>query len=145
MKILTILCGIPASGKDYYATQFLHNSIYINADLARGIFGKDQTDQTVNYEVFEFLEYMVIYFMEQGKPISIINTNYNIKNRKSWVELAKKYKYKLVAIVMKTPIEECIRRNELRERKCPVAVIEKMFAGFQAPTLEEGFDEIKYV
>lgn len=144
-KKLAMFVGASGSGKDYHASQFYHNYIYVNADVMREIIGKDESDQEVNYPVFQTLERMTEYFMKQELPIAIVNTNYNKKNRKKWVELGKKYGYQINAIVMKTLFDECVIRNEKRIRKVPVEIIRKQFDGFEEPTKEEGFDNISYV
>jgi predicted kinase len=38
--------------------------------------------------------------------------------------------------------EECMKRNELRERKVPVFVIDRHFEQWQEPEFDEGFDQI---
>jgi predicted kinase len=83
--------------------------------------------------------------MKQELPICIDNTNYNKKNRKTWISLAQKYNYKINAVVMKTLFDECIERNSKRERQVPTEIIRKHFDGFEEPTIEEGFNNISYV
>lgn len=144
-KILTLIVGASGSGKDYYARQFFHLHEYINGDLMRSVIGKDESDQEVNYKVFSTLERMTEYLMKQELPIVIVNTNYNKKNRKIWLSLGKKYNYKINAVVMKTSFDECLERNLKRERQVPVDVIRKQFDGFEEPTTEEGFNDIKFV
>lgn len=144
-KKLNIFIGIPGSGKSYHAYQFYHSCIYINADTLRAVFCGDVSDQSKNHVVFQTLEKMVEYFMKLESSIVIDNCNQTRDRRKYWVSLAKKYGYRVNAIVMKTSYEECILRNSKRDRKVPEFVLEKMNKEFQEPTKEEGFDDIKYV
>lgn len=45
-------------------------------------------------------------------------------------------------IVMGTPLDECIKRNESRNNKVPKAVLMKFAEMYQKPTLDEGWDKI---
>lgn len=145
---IILLVGASNSGKTTFANLALQSCptpfIYINADKMRGLIGKDESDQSVNGLVFATLERMCDYLMSLNKPIIVDCTNYNKKNRKLWVALAKKYNYKLAAVILNTKIEECIARNEKRDRKVPVEIIQKHFDNFEVPTLEEGFESIEY-
>ena len=47
-----------------------------------------------------------------------------------------------VAIVMQTPLHECIERDNSRERKVTEKVIIKYYNSMELPTKEEGFDNI---
>lgn len=44
-----------------------------------------------------------------------------------------------------TPYEECIERNDKRERKVPNEVITRMYHNFYIPQYYEGFDKIEFV
>ena len=52
---------------------------------------------------------------------------------------------RFVAIYFDTPVETCIARQELRERKVPQKVIEKMARQIDKPAFEEGFDIIRTI
>jgi tRNA uridine 5-carbamoylmethylation protein Kti12 len=49
---------------------------------------------------------------------------------------------KKVIVVMKTPLEECLRRNANRPQRLPDFYIRHLHENFQYPTLDEGWDEI---
>ena len=106
-KQINIFIGIPGSGKSYYAHQYHHNDIYINADSLREQLTGDINNQEKNHFVFQHLEIMVEYFMRQGVSICIDNCNQMISRRKNWLSLGKKYGYKIYAVCFKTSLEEC--------------------------------------
>ena len=62
-----------------------------------------------------------------------------LKDRKSFIEKFSD-KAELVLIYMQTPLEECIRRNNARDRVVEQKVIEKHFNRLKmnAPSLDEG-------
>ena len=45
-------------------------------------------------------------------------------------------------IIFRTSYEQCLKRNELRERKVPPEVIRKMYMSWDTPYYFEGWDEI---
>ena len=49
------------------------------------------------------------------------------------------------AIVIDSPIDECKRRNKLRDRKVPDFVIERFASQYVEPITDEGFDEIIHI
>ena len=49
---------------------------------------------------------------------------------------------KMIAVLVDTPLETCIERQNLRDRKVPEDVIRRMYWNLQGPTKEEGWDEI---
>lgn len=50
-----------------------------------------------------------------------------------------------VLVVMDTPVDECLRRNAKRSFHLPDTVIHHLSKSYEAPTLDEGWDEIVYV
>lgn len=53
--------------------------------------------------------------------------------------------FELAAVYVKTPLMECLRRNELRKGTrsyVPKATVKAMFNKLKEPKLEEGFDKI---
>lgn len=136
------MVGPPASGKNYYADWGFEPTVRLCADKLREIITGDESNQDRNHIVFEQLFNFARILLKQNKDICIVNTNYNKKNRKNWVALAKEFNAELKAVVMRTPIEICLKRNSLRKRRVPITVITKQFENFEEPTEEEGFSKI---
>lgn len=51
-------------------------------------------------------------------------------------------KFRKIAVFFDISLEECLARNEKRDRTIPADVIVKMHGSLVKPTLEEGFDQI---
>jgi len=147
-KICILLCGAPGSGKSTYGNHLLKtmpNSNLISPDLIRAEFG-DIADQSKNGLIFNtIIPARIVGANSQSKDILFDATNVNRKNRANIIAQIKELGYRLEIHVMNTPIEVCKARNLARERKVPDSVIDRMFAQFQHPSLDEGFDKIVYI
>ena len=144
---LYMLVAPSGAGKSTLASNFLSgcpDCIYLNADMLRGCIGKDDSDQSVNHQVFATLKNMLEYFLRLKKSVLLDNTNLSVRARSDWIKIAKKYNYEVQALILNTPIEICLDRNRTRTRVVPDWVITNQFSKFVKPTLEEGFDEIIY-
>lgn len=130
------LIGIPGSGKSTLSKSLNANRINMdtirleNPDLDKG----DQWELSYN----QFLD-----FLKEDKNIVIDNTNFMKQLRNRYMFYIPQ-EWKKIAIVINTPLDECIRRNELRtgQARVPEKVIRDMYNKFQRPTFQEGFDEI---
>ena len=68
-------------------------------------------------------------------------TNINYKRRMAFLQKIKDVEK--IALLIATPYDECIERNNKRERKVPEDVIKRMYYNFYIPQYYEGFDEIR--
>lgn len=147
---VTILVGIPGSGKSFYAKRLSDKRLFdggnhiiiLSSDDLREIICKDVNDQSKNYIVFQTMEHMAEYLLKGGFDLVIDATNIKRRNRKIWVELAKKYGAACEAHAIKTPLQECLKRNAVRERNVPVEVVERMAREMEPPKEDEGWDKI---
>lgn len=146
MKKAIFLIGIPGSGKTILRNKlislFLGNAFYTNMDEMRKTHFQLPISK-IWQKSFEDVEEAIKL---EYNLIIIDNTNFLAKFRKSYLDIFKKYpgKYKIEALYLNTPIEECIKRNKQRigKARVPEKVIRDFAAKIQLPTLNEGFDEI---
>ena len=150
-KTLYIAVGLPGSGKSTYAKNFINgNDIeYLSSDSLRAVFGKDESDQSVTPKVFSHIKTKVDEFLKDGKNVFVDATSVNRKERSDYINTAKKYGAKVVAVVFKMDRNGLIARNKKRGeeggRVVPDWVIDKMLNKFEEPDLNEGIDTIIYV
>ena len=148
---LYIAVGLPGSGKSTYAKNFIKgkNIEYLSSDELRAVYGKDETDQSVTSIVFGHIKRKVDEFLKDGKNVLVDATSVNRRERSDYINTAKKYGAKVVAIVFKMDRQGLIDRNKKRGeqggRVVPDFVIDKMLAKFEEPSYGEGIDEIIYV
>ena len=148
---LYITVGLPGSGKSTYVKNFIKDKEieYISSDSLRAVYGKDETDQTVTHQVFGHIKRKVDEFLKDGKNVLVDATSVNRKERSDYINTAKKYGAKVVAIVFKMDRQGLIERNKKRGeqggRVVPTFVIDKMLNKFEEPSYDEGIDVMIYV
>ena len=146
-----IAVGLPGSGKSTYAKNFIKDKDieYLSSDELRAVYGKDETDQSVTSIVFGHIKRKVDEFLKDGKNVLVDATSVNRKERADYINTAKKYGAKVVALVFKMDRAGLIARNQKRGseggREVPTFVIDKMLAKFEEPSTNEGIDEVIYV
>ena len=148
---LYITVGLPGSGKSTYVKNFIKDKEieYLSSDSLRAVYGKSEEDQTVTPLVFGHIKRKVDEFLKDGKNVLVDATSVNRKERSDYINTAKKYGAKVVAIVFKMDRQGLIDRNKKRGeqggRVVPDCVIDKMLAKFEEPSYSEGIDVMIYV
>ena len=151
MNTLYITVGLPGSGKSTYVKNFIKNKDieYLSSDSLRAVYGKSEEDQTVTPLVFGHIKRKVDEFLKDDKNVLVDATSVNRKERIDYINTAKKYGAKVVAIVFKMDRQGLIDRNKKRGeeggRVVPDWVIDKMLAKFEEPSYDEGIDVMIYV
>lgn len=147
MNTLTLLIGLPASGKSTYAREHLanDNTIILSSDELRKELLGDENCQDNNELVFKTLYKRAKDYLQNGKNVVIDATNINLKARRSALSHFEKMPIRREAIVFATPFEICIERDKERARTVGEAVIKKFLYRFEVPMKYEGFDIIRFV
>ena len=130
MAKLTINIGLPASGKSTESEAKMTregNTVRINKDLLRTMLHFDKFNYKNEGHTRDASRVLATHFLSKGINVIIDDTNLNPGTRQSWVELAKQFEAKIEYIDMtNVPIDECIRRDTLRENSVGKSVIQKM-------------------
>lgn len=151
--MVILMIGPSGSGKSTYSSKlsshYWDEPFYISSDLARSVIGGGEEDQSVNKQVFEWVYHTAKYILSgfsknsfSGRNIIIDSTALTIQHRKGYIDIARKYNSRIVAIFIDTPIDQCKINNQNRKRKVPDYVIDRQFKMLQTPTVAEGFDDV---
>ena len=143
MNRLTLLVGIPASGKSTRRKSLeMEGAVVICPDdIRREVF---DTEFNADFEglVWFIAKSMGKVLLAQGRDVVIDATNTSVSRRKMWIDLGKSYGATVWAEFLNTPFEECCDRNLKRSRIVPNDIMERMRDELVPPERDEGFDMI---
>ena len=127
-KQIVIMMGYPGSGKSTIAKNISKNDRFIYLE---GDFHKTSTKM-----IKASLEHI-----RQNKSIIFDATNSSSKKRQEYIELGRKYNYKIVCIHVSTPLEVAYKRNKLRnyEKYVPKIAYSVYKKNYEEPNESEGF------
>ena len=126
-----VFVGLQASGKSsFYKERFFATHVRISLDLLR----------TRNRE-----RRLMTVCLETQQPFVIDNTNPTREERAKYIDAAKSAKYSVVGFYFRSKAEDCLARNQQRTDRVPDVGLLSTAKKLELPTLEEGFDTLKYV
>lgn len=131
-KTAIIFVGIQAAGKTSFYQQMLANKGFVHINL--------DTLHTRNKE-----RLLMEQCAAQGKSVVIDNTNPTIADRERYITFFKEHGYRIIGLYFQSRLQECLQRNEERERVVKRLAILGTYSKLQMPNLSEGFDELYYV
>ena len=138
---LHVLCGIPGSGKSTLAG-CLQGYCVSTDSLRKYLWGNESVIEHDKL-VFELAERTIRYLLGVGSNVIFDATNLSSKKRAGLVRLARENKSKVVLHLVDCPLEVALKRNRQRTRQVPEKIIISLFASFEYPAANEGFDIIK--
>ncbi len=137
MKKVLILRGLPASGKSTYAknilTQNPHAWKRLNKDELRAMLDNSIHSKTNEKFVQNVRDMMLMEALKDGKNVIIDDTNFSEKSIERITEVIQQYtkdsgnRVNIEIKDMETSLEECLERDEKREKKVGRDVIMRMY------------------
>lgn len=141
-KVLTVMCGLPRSGKSTWTENNRKNEVVVSADEIRklvygqGFWGEGEP-------LMWAIRGMILrMLLKQGVNVIIDETNTTEERREPILKIAKEFGYHTTCVLVITPAAECMERAIDEGQKNLLPVIQRMSDNFQVPSLDEGFDEI---
>ena len=134
-----VLCGLPASGKTTLSQELAKTTkskLYCFDDYP------DSHNPRKSKEVKEQMYQGILADLSQGCNIVLDDLHTQKEWRENLLAIIEDINCKKILIVMETPIGECLRRNKQRINRLPEFVIQILNQRYEAPTLDEGWDEI---
>jgi predicted kinase len=138
-----MLVGLPGSGKSTLIEKEYSNFCVHSSDAIREELSGDVNNQDINKQVFDTLHKRVKADLSIGKNVVYDATNISWKRRKAFLQELSSIPCWKDCVLMATPFEVCVQRNNDRDRKVPYFVIERMYKNFDIPWYNEGWDSIE--
>lgn len=138
-KEMIIIVGMPGSGKSH-----------ISAEIQSKGFIDRKIYMIINRDKLKTIEKCIKYCESNLKlnlSVIIDNTNPSIQDRKKFIDLAKKYSYKIRCILFDIPLELALHNNYYRHFKYNSSLIPKIAyniykSKYVKPEIKEGYKEI---
>lgn len=154
MAKLTILVGLPGSGKSTWRDKHQQDEVIISSDDEVEKFAASlnmtytEAWPQVNHKIIrKTLNERFEQAVRDDKDIIVDMTNMGKKARRSWINKASGYEK--IAIVFNVDDNELRRRlderKELTGKEIPDHVLESMSQRFEMPTKDEGFSSIETI
>lgn len=145
--IVFMMVGIPGSGKSTAAAKLQEEYLaeVHNADSIREELYGDASIQGDGKEVFGLLYSRARADVSIGCPVILDNCNVSRRDRKRAMKQFRNKNVRFIAVCVDTPVDECLRRNQTRDRVVPEWVINRAASRYKVPSLNEGFVEVRFV
>lgn len=135
-----LMMGLPLSGKDTYIEKELEEMPMVSLDVLRqkmGISPKESSALVAARAREEAKEYLR---KKHTFVWNATNMTFDIRNRIE--DLCENYGARVILLYLEAPYEELLRRNQIRERKVPAMVIERMLHRMDMPQPTECYQVI---
>lgn len=154
MRSLVILRGSPASGKSTWLKEMGLENYTLSADTIRllvesPIIVPDKKHRVISQSNDSYVWQLLFELLEKrmscGEFVIIDATHSRSTDFSRYNKLCEKYRYRRYYVDFSdVPIEECKRRNALREdyKRVPEKVIDKMYSRLKTQTKTSGWIEI---
>lgn len=145
MNTLYVMCGPSGSGKSTYAKENLKRCIVISTDSIREELWGSEENQRAPQKVFELAYARMELYLRAGYDVVFDAMNLRARHRRRVLEIGTQCGVKKTAIVMATPLHECLVAQDYRDRCVPDDIVRAQYEKFEYPMLREGWDEIRVI
>jgi predicted kinase len=141
---VVLAVGLPGSGKSKYFRDAGVNAI--SSDAIRLQLIDDEQDQSIHPQVFATMRYLLDQRLLLRRPVTYIDaTNLTRRDRRAFLDVARKHGAAAEAIFFDIPLAICKARNAMRERVVPDYALDAMAARLIPPSIAEGFSRVDVV
>lgn len=150
MATLYLMMGTPGSGKSTFITDHLNGEIWVSRDHIRfALVKEDEEYFSKEKEVFREFVKEINTALDNGNDVFADATHLNRASRNKLLRAINPKETPIIEVIwIKTPLSECITRNDNRKGTrafVPRSVIRRMFNQIEKPEFEEGFKTIYIV
>lgn len=141
MSTLYIMCGIPGSGKSYFARNCLNADVVVSRDIIRySMIGDRDKYFDHEREVFDQFVRILAHHLQHFNTVVADATHINIySRRKLTAAIDKIYSdYRIVYVVCAPSLQVCLYRNNKRTGRelVPEKIVKEMHEKFTAPVFD---------
>lgn len=109
-KAVVAMIGASSSGKSTFARQHFLPTEILSSDFFRGMVSDDENDQSASQDAFEILYFVLERRLARGKLTVVDATSVRVEDRNRLLAIAARYRFPVVAIVLRTPEDVCLQR-----------------------------------
>jgi protein phosphatase len=128
---LILLVGPSGSGKSTFAGRHFKPTEVLSSDRCRAMVSDDETRQDINDDAFGLLHYWLNLRLKNRRFTVVDSTALKPGPRDRVLAIAAQHRVPVYALALDVPLEECVRRDNERERQVGRKVIERQYATFE--------------
>lgn len=132
---VTIMAGLPGSGKDNWLIRNRSDVPVVSLDEVRQKIGVDPTDD--QGRVVQFAREKCREFLRAGTSFAFNATNTMKQTRGRWIDLFADYGARVEIVYLEPPFEQLLRQNRQRANHVPDDVIRRLAGKCEPPTWTE--------
>jgi len=154
IKELIVMVGNTGSGKSTVCKEYIENGyLCVSRDGLRYMNGggKYRWDETIEPFIWDAESRIIKAFMESGRHIIVDEVGVSQDMREKYINIANAFNYKPIALVMpRLDMKTCVDRrlnnpHNQPDRELWEGVWTNFDKQYSEPTLDEGFEEIRFV
>lgn len=131
---LLALVGLPASGKTTYARKLVEKGwVRVNKDDMRAMLHNSKFSKPNEAFVLKLRDDVIVRALTQGQNVVVDDTNLDAKHVIQFQNIATTFDADFEYKFFDVSVQECIRRNKLRDNPVPEKVIYNMYERYLAP------------
>ncbi|MFZ5640783.1 MAG: AAA family ATPase [Bacillota bacterium] len=138
---LTLLCGIPGSGKSFLTGRLAGK--VVSTDAMRKFLWGNESVVEHDRLVFDMAKLIIDYVLSKKVSAVLDATNLTRRRRQTMIDIALRHQAGVTVVWIDCPLEVALARNAVRDRKVPVPVIKALYKSIEEPDLNEGINIIK--
>ena len=143
---ITIMCGLPRSGKSTWVAQNRTDEVIISADKLRELVYGQRFFAGGEPLVWAVRGLMLEYLMQQKLNIIVDETNTTKERRAAIIKLAKRYRYYIICRCCNlVSVDTCKERAIATDQNDLLPIIDNMAEKFELPKMLEGFDKRYFI
>lgn len=132
---VTVMCGLPGSGKDTWLSRHRTDLPVVSLDDIRGELDVDPTDN--QGDVVQVARERCREFLRAGTSFAFNATNIVKQTRQRWVDLFADYNARIELVYVEPSFNQLLQQNRNRSKAVPEQVITKLASKTEPPTWTE--------